>query len=201
MSVGELMPRKFIQILKQLLDVWHGESARPNSSKARAPSRKQVTSALPGPSTVVADKPSSKRVETMHEISEDDDVVALDEPPNVNPTKPPSKPAVSSNIIKGKDKVSRKHKSRKPATLVGESEAVVEHPMDTDASGVPPTRPHSNPVAGMSKALISTDTTHRKELERWKQRVKDVGPNSSIQFSAHLHIGSLSPKEMRYQHS
>ncbi|KAL4067729.1 hypothetical protein J3A83DRAFT_4413426 [Scleroderma citrinum] len=161
------------------INVLHGGSARLPNSKARVPPRKQVSSGKPGSNALDTNK-TSKSVETAQEISEDDDeIVALDKPPNANPTtsKLPSKLATSSSAttIKGNDKTTRKQKSNKKPTASEEGTGVVGHPMNTDESGpVPPTWQHSNSAGSTSKSHSSTNTIYRKELERWKQRVQNL---------------------------
>lgn len=91
-------------------------------------------------------------------------------------SKLPSKLVVASStsITKGKEKVARRHKSSTKLATSEEGSGVVGNLMDTDENEFPPTRSHLSPAADTSKPHSSTNAVHRKELERWKQRVKDL---------------------------
>ncbi|KAF9246422.1 hypothetical protein BU15DRAFT_70516 [Melanogaster broomeanus] len=156
--------------------------ARPPNPKARVQSRKKAKPSSPGPSSAPGEKPFSKRPATTQQVSSDDDeIIAIDPPPNAT-SAPKSKlrpkatttPAVNGHKEpKGKEKVPSSKSSKKVAPRedpmeVNEAQGVEE----SEADG--PARIRPTPGAGTSKNHTPSDNRNQKELERWKQKAKDL---------------------------
>ena len=131
------------------------------SSNATKPRRKTKASS-PGPSNVPQGKPSSKHVPASQLDSDGDNDVVVDAKPTPNVSKPRSK-ATSQKDQKGQEKTTSSKSTKKlPA------------PDDTMEMDVQPTMTSHLTTARTSNLDSSSELKGRKELDRWRQKAKDV---------------------------
>ncbi|KIJ69087.1 hypothetical protein HYDPIDRAFT_172565 [Hydnomerulius pinastri MD-312] len=180
--------------------------ARPPNSKTRVQARKKTKTSSPGPSNVPAEKPALKRQAATEHVSDDDDIVALDDPPpnakSAPKAKPRSKvtaaPAVNGHKEpKGKEKAPNSKAARKVAAP--EELMEVDEPQGAEESEVEaPARTRTAPAAGTGKGRASSDSISRKELDRWKQKAKDLearGDALSKQLEELFQIRRTEPEQ------
>lgn len=160
----------------------------PNATKPRAQARKKTKANSPGPSNVAQEKPSSKRAPAIHPDSDDnnDNVAAGAE--NAKPGPKPKPRSKASNVAngqqdqKGQEKATNSKSNKKPPV----HDDVME--VDQGEGEVNVRTTSHSAAAGMNNIHVSSDAKTRKELERWKQKARDVRfPLIHLLFRAYSH--------------